>query len=50
MADTNWIATAAPIVHLGATLVIVKILPHSLCLDQEHMERYGHCGRQHGPL
>ena len=27
MADTNWIASAAPIVHLGATPVFVDILP-----------------------
>jgi perosamine synthetase len=33
MADTNWIATAAPIVHLGATPVFVDILPDSWCID-----------------
>lgn len=33
LADTNWIATAAPIVHLGATPVFVDILPDSWCLD-----------------
>jgi perosamine synthetase len=33
MADTNWIATASPIVHLGATPVFVDILPDSWCLD-----------------
>ena len=27
LADTNWIATAAPIVHLGKKLVFVDILP-----------------------
>ena len=32
MADTNWIATAAPIVHLGAKPVFVDILPDSWCL------------------
>lgn len=31
MADTNWIATASPIVHLGATPVFVDILPNSWC-------------------
>lgn len=38
MADTNWIATAAPIVHLGATPVFVDILPDSWCLDAEQVE------------
>jgi perosamine synthetase len=35
MADTNWIATASPIVHLGAKPVFVDILPDSWCLDPE---------------
>ena len=38
MADTNWIATAAPIVHLGATPVFVDILPDSWCLDPDQVE------------
>ena len=38
MADTNWIATAAPIVHLGATPVYVDILPDSWCLDPKQVE------------
>jgi perosamine synthetase len=38
MADTNWIATAAPIVHLGAMPVFVDILPDSWCLDPEQVE------------
>jgi perosamine synthetase len=38
MADTNWIASAAPIVHLGAIAVFVDILPDSWCLDPEQME------------
>jgi perosamine synthetase len=38
MADTNWIATAAPIVHQGATPVFVDILPDSWCLDPEQVE------------
>lgn len=38
MADTNWIATASPIVHLGATPVFVDILPDSWCLDPEQVE------------
>ncbi|WP_298432866.1 DegT/DnrJ/EryC1/StrS aminotransferase family protein [uncultured Jannaschia sp.] len=33
LADTNWIATAAPIVHLGATPVFVDIRPDSWCID-----------------
>ena len=38
MADTNWIATAAPIVHLGAKPVFVDILPDSWCLDPSQVE------------
>lgn len=38
MADTNWIATAAPIVHLGAKPVFVDILPESWCIDPELAE------------
>lgn len=33
LADTNWIATAAPIVHLGAKPVFIDILPDSWCID-----------------
>jgi perosamine synthetase len=33
LADTNWIATAAPIAHLGATPVFVDILPDTWCID-----------------
>lgn len=33
LADTNWIASAAPIVHLGATPVFVDILEDSWCID-----------------
>lgn len=39
MADTNWIATAAPIVHLGAKPVFVDILPDSWCLDPALVEQ-----------
>jgi perosamine synthetase len=39
MGDTNWIATAAPIVHLGAKPVFVDILPDSWCLDPERVEQ-----------
>ena len=38
MADTNWVATAAPIVHLGARPVFVDILPDSWCLDPVQVE------------
>jgi perosamine synthetase len=38
MADSNWVATAAPIVHLGATPVFVDILPDSWCLDPVQVE------------
>lgn len=39
MADTNWIATASPIVHLGAKPVFVDILPDSWCLDPAQVEK-----------
>ncbi len=38
MADTNWIATAAPIVHLGAKPVFVDILPDSWCINPDLVE------------
>lgn len=38
LADTNWIASAAPIVHLGATPVFVDIDPVSWCLDPDRVE------------
>lgn len=38
MADTNWIATVAPVVHLGAKPVFVDILPDSWCIDPEKAE------------
>lgn len=38
MADTNWIATAAPIVHLGAKPVFVDILEDSWCLNPALVE------------
>ena len=38
MADTNWVATAAPIVHLGAKPMFVDILPDTWCLDPEQVE------------
>lgn len=38
LADTNWIATASPIVHLGAKPVFVDILPDTWCLDPALVE------------
>jgi perosamine synthetase len=38
MADTNWIATAAPIVHLGAKPIFVDVLADSWCLNPEKVE------------
>ncbi|WP_028351350.1 DegT/DnrJ/EryC1/StrS family aminotransferase [Bradyrhizobium murdochi] len=38
MADTNWIASAAPIIHLGAKPVFVDIRPDSWCIDPELVE------------
>jgi perosamine synthetase len=39
LADTNWIATVSPIVHLGAKPVFVDILPDSWCLDPDLVEK-----------
>jgi perosamine synthetase len=39
LADTNWIATASPIVHLGATPVFVDILPDTWCLNPDLVEQ-----------
>ena len=38
LADTNWIASAAPITYLGAQPVFVDILPDTWCLDPAHVE------------
>jgi perosamine synthetase len=38
MADTNWIATASPIVNLGAKPVFVDILSDSWCIDPAKAE------------
>jgi perosamine synthetase len=38
LADTNWIATVAPVQYLGATPVFVDILPDSWCLDPAKVE------------
>jgi perosamine synthetase len=39
LADTNWIASCAPIVHLGATPVFVDIDPNTWCVDPEAVAR-----------
>ena len=39
LADSNWVATAAPIFHLGAKPVLVDILPDSWCLDPDLVEK-----------
>lgn len=38
LADINWIASAAPIVHLGAKPILVDVLPDSWCLDPTQVE------------
>lgn len=38
LADTNWIASAAPIVYLGAQPVFVDILSDTWCLDPQRVE------------
>ncbi len=43
LADTNWIASAAPILHLGATPVFVDIRPDSWCIDPSLAERAVTC-------
>ena len=38
LADTNWIASAAPITYLGATPVFVDVLPDTWCIDPAKAE------------
>ncbi|MDP1526749.1 MAG: DegT/DnrJ/EryC1/StrS family aminotransferase [Rhodocyclaceae bacterium] len=38
LADTNWIASAAPITYLGATPVFVDVLSDSWCIAPERVE------------
>lgn len=38
LADTNWIASAAPITYLGAKPVFVDILPDTWCMDPDLVE------------
>jgi len=33
LADTNWIASAAPVTYLGARPVFVDVLPDTWCID-----------------
>lgn len=40
VADTNWIATVAPVVHLGAKPVFVDVLPDTWCIDPAEAERH----------
>jgi perosamine synthetase len=39
LANTNWIASAAPITYLGATPVFVDVLPDSWCLDPQQVKQ-----------
>lgn len=39
LGDINWIASAAPIIHLGATPVLVDVLADTWCMDPEAVER-----------
>ena len=38
LGDINWIASAAPITYLGATPVVVDVLPKTWCLDPIKVE------------
>jgi len=38
LADTNWVATIAPIIHRGAAPVLVDIRPDTWCIDPELAE------------
>jgi perosamine synthetase len=38
LADTNWVATVSPVVHLGAKPVFIDILPDSWCLAPDLVE------------
>ncbi|MGO7421067.1 DegT/DnrJ/EryC1/StrS family aminotransferase, partial [Rhizobium ruizarguesonis] len=40
LADTNWVATVSPIVHLGARPVFVDVLADTWCIDPEEVERH----------
>lgn len=38
LGDINWIASAAPIVHVGATPIFVDVLEDSWCVDPDRVE------------
>lgn len=38
LGDVNWVASAAPIIHLGATPVLVDVLADTWCLDPAAVE------------
>ena len=38
LGNSNWVATAAPIIHLGATPIYVDILENTWCLDPKEVE------------
>jgi perosamine synthetase len=38
IADVNWIASVAPVTYLGATPVLVDVLPDSWCIDPQKAE------------
>jgi perosamine synthetase len=38
LADINWIASAAPVTYLGATPVLVDVLPDTWCIDPAKAE------------
>ncbi|MDF1644108.1 MAG: DegT/DnrJ/EryC1/StrS aminotransferase family protein [Pseudomonadales bacterium] len=39
LADTNWVATVAPVIHLGAKPIFVDILPDTWCIDPFQVEQ-----------
>jgi perosamine synthetase len=39
LADTNWLASVAPVMHLGANPVFVDIRHHTWCLDRVAVEK-----------
>lgn len=38
IADINWIASVAPVLYLGATPVLVDVLPDTWCLDPDKVQ------------
>jgi perosamine synthetase len=39
LAETNWVATLAPVIHIGATPILVDIDPETWCIDPDQVER-----------